>query len=845
MSGNAAFTLNSRVYDTLADREGTVTTQPSNAGGAGGAYEPVWILWDGASEKTRYSDVPSSIQIIPSARESGSPVRSIRAAAGIPPRTPRGSETSVLGLINAGHIRTADDLARMESVTDCLNHDFRGRAGVPMYDMRLPIGTGTLRTGSDLLSAVAGGAERSDMSLVQYLHARGTHLCPWSGFDVPTNTVASFEDGVMYTGNEVGANLDLYLRDAVSRGAISCLYDSCNMQAVRDAVGRNDGLRELLLQVVGDAASLGADRGGSIKGMGSETQQVFEFPMGGLHQRGIGFVEGIDYTVSGGRIHLSITQHERATPFEYEFGRTEADHIPSVEEITQLLSHVNGAGPSDLSPSSRALLGAIDRFAVSQGVQSRELTQIRIAIIACLKPQADESRTLAARELLRTGKRPVVFTGDLRAFYSCAKKNITAIFVSSTKCLYYKRKEDGGFMALVRNITQTVVMSRAGQAVLRLFRMDAKSKKEYLEKKSKALKINDEIKTIRRAIDKKERELAEARLTMKKHEDEPVGSASYARLRPSAARDLAREIADAEKVIEDKKREIEKKEAKIIELIGKKLMAGGGDDDTEEELSVQLHVQIVRVMAAYLLNNLTRLLSENIHETMPDVVIHIVPLFTIVPDDKTITDYVNPNILDRSGNSYVNNFEFRMPILEVFDQVINPCMEGGDINECVDTFMKYAGYFLDEPVVGVLKRVMQGEVVSDAEIEDPAFNGIDVISSHETMFKFMRPPVAGKKRGRPDDFVPSTPLRAPGDRGEAPHPLAGMLTPEMPSTFSIEERSPPSTIRRPDEEEISGGGSASSATRRRQRRRQQKKLRTQKKASRLGGLRATFEIVPH
>jgi hypothetical protein len=560
--------------------------------------------------------------------------------------------------------------------------------------------------------------------------------------------------------------------------------------------------------------------------------------MGGLHQGGIGFVEGIDYTVSGDRIHLSITLHERATPFEYDFGRTEADHIPGVDEITQLLSHVEyGSSFAPLTTSSTALLAAIDRFADSQRVPPRELTQIRIAIIACLKPQADESRTLAARELLRTGKRPVVFTGDLRAFYSCAKKNITTIFVSSTKCLYYKRKEDGGFMAIVRNITQTVVMSRAGQAVLRLFRMDAKSKKEYLEKKSKALKINDEIKTIRRAIDKKERELAEARLTLKKHEDEPVGSASYARLRPSAARDLAREIADAEKVIEDKKREIEKKEAKIIELIGKKLMAGGGDDDTEEDLSVQLHVQIVRVMSAYLLNNLTRLLSENIHETMPDVAIHIVPLFTIVPDDKTITDYVNPNILDRSGNSYVNNFEFRMPILELFDEVIDPCMEGGDINECVDTFMKYAGYFLDEPIVDVLKRVMQGEVVSDGEIDDPAFNGIDVISRHETMFKFMRPPPLPPqiRRAGPAEF----------NRVFMQGLDLGPMKPTLHPQFSVSDPRK-SNNALTSVVDMSTITSSAGGSRRRQRRRQrQKKLRTQKKASRLGGLRATFEIVPH
>jgi hypothetical protein len=610
------------------------------------------------------------------------------------------------------------------------------------------------------------------------------------------------------------------------------------MQAVRDAITRskNGDLQRLLAQVIGDAASRGADRGGSTRGTGSGSQETepYVFPAGGvLHQGAIGFVEGIDYTVVGDRIGLSITLHgyERQ-PFVCEFGRTMTDHIPGVEEIKQLLSHIVGTTTRDsLTPSSQKLIDEINRFATSIGVTGDRLRDLRLSIIACLKPQADESRTITAKHLIEQGSRPVVFTGDLRAFYSCAKKNITAIFVSSTSpnCLYYKRKEGGGgIIEQARNIARNVFMARAARSFLGLFRRGDEISQESKKKKSQVANLLREIRRANGIVYKNKRKIEE----LKKELDTSEAPREV----------IEKNIADAEKLIEDTVADIEEKKAQIFSLTGQNPMGGGGGDKGEEEVSVQRHIQIVRVMTAYLLNNLTKLLSENIHETMPDVLIYIVPLFTIVPDGQTITDYVNPTILDRSGN-YINNLEVRMPILALFDELIDPCTEGGDINECVDTFMEYAGYFLDEPVVGVLKRVMQGEVVSDGEIDNPAFNGIDVISRHKTLFTFMRPPVAGKKRGRPDDFVPSTPLPAPGYR----HPLASMLTPDI----SEEERPPapptPSTIERPRYQRgITAGGAVFSITRRRKRQQEQKlRTRKQQKASRLGGLQATFEIVPH
>ena len=650
-----------------------------------------------------------------------------------------------------------------------------------------------------MLSGVAGGAEHSDMPIVQSLHARGIHLCHWSGFDHPAETAASFEAGGMYTGSDVGPNLDRYLADAVSEGPVSCLYDTCNMNAVRDAIARNPALAPRLVQVTGDPSTVGADRGGSRRGTGTGTQEPYVFPIDGLHQGGNGFVEGIDYTLtSEGRIRLSIRLHGYPEPFVHEFGRTVLDHIPGIGDITQILSHLDGAAPPPLDQASRDLLTAIDTFAGRVGVPATKLTEVKKIIIACLKPQADESRTMTAKDLIEKGNRPVVFTGDLRAFYSCAKKNITAVFVSSTKCLYYKRKEGGVPMQIPPHN-----FGRRGRVLFSRTAVDSISKKEYLEKRSQAAELNNDIKKARRIIDKSERDIYEWESELAK--DKPARIDSYKRLNPETRRKLQADIDAANEVIRKKEAEIEEKEAQIFSLIGKKFM-GGGDDG--ENLPVKRHIQIVRVMSAYLLNNLTKLLRENIDETMPDVFIYIVPLFTIVPDGQTITDYVNPTILDRSGN-YINNFELRMPILELFDELIDPCAEGGDVNECVDTFMEYAGYFLDEPVVGVLKRVMQGEVVSDAEIDDPAFNGIDVISKHETLFTFMRPPVANKKRGR-----------------SVRTPLA------------------PSMIERQHQPEISAGGAVFSTTRRRQRRRMQKNLQT-RKAERLGGLRATFEIVPH
>jgi hypothetical protein len=255
-------------------------------------------------------------------------------------------------------------------------------------------------------------------------------------------------------------------------------------------------------------------------------------------------------------------------------------------------------------------------------------------------------------------------------------------------------------------------------------------------------------------------------------------------------------------------------------------------------------------MTDYVINNLKILTDTDAAlNTIPDVFFYVVPLVVFTPEAFGIKNELG---------EYVDNPHIRMMVLELFETLIEPCFEFKDdaeeINKFVGYFFEDSGYYIDEPIVNVVKRIMTGEDVKKEETIHSEFNGIDIISAHDNAFKLIRPPlpesssasepVAGKKRGRPDVFVPSTPLRAPGDRGGPPHPLASMLTPAMPSTFSIEERSPPSTIRRPDEEEISGGGSASSATRRRQRRRQQKKLLT-RKAQKIGGLRATFEIVPH
>ena len=808
-------------------KKGRIIPQPQNQGGASSSGNTVKVQWDSGEiddigEKLIQPDGTFIGRILTAAPAAAPAPAPASAAAAVPlsPEgrrgasavaaltSPGGSYTRCVDLINGGHIRTADDLAKMETITDCMNHDLRGPAGGPLHGIRVPIGdTAKFKLGGGMLSGVAGGAEHSDMPIVQALHARGIHLCPWSGFDQPVDTAPSFEAGGMYTGSDVARNLDRYLADAVSEGPVLCLYDTCNMQAVREAVARNAELPSRLVQVTLDPASLGADRGGSTRGTGTGTQEPYVFPIDGLHQDGNGFVEGIDYTVTAaGRIRLSIRLHGYPEPFVHEFGRSVVDHIPSVGDITQILSHLDGATPPPLDQASKDLLTAIDRFAARVGVPTTNLTEVKKIIIACLKPQADESRTMTAKDLIEKGNRPVVFTGDLRAFYSCAKKNITAIFVSSTKCLYYKRKEGRWDMPMLLNLGR-----RRGELFTRTARtrLDT-SKKEYLEKRSKAAELDNEIKKARRIIDKNERDIVEWESDLVKDAEASIDS--YDRLSPRTRSKLNADIAAAKEVIRKKEGEIEEKEAQIFSLIGKKFM-GGGDG---EELPVQRHIQIVRVMSAYLLNNLTKLLSENIDETMPDVFIHIVPLFTIVPDGQTITDYVNPGILEE-GNGYINNFELRMPILELFDVLIDPCTEGGDINECVDTFMEYAGYFLDEPVVGVLKRVMQGEVVSDGEIEDPAFNGIDVISRHETLFTFMRPP-GSKNR-------------------------ATTLTPSKEIENLRRRRLVINTTTRRN---ISGGGAASSTTRRQQRKLQtQKKSKSKSKAAKLGGLQVTFEIVPH
>lgn len=791
-------------------KKGTIIPQPQNQGGASNNGNTIRVRWDSGEIESIGENL---IQPVASAEPLSPEVRHRTSASASFLTSPGGSYTTCVGLINDGHIRTADDLAKMESITDCMNHDLRGRAGGPLHGIRVPIGdTAKFKLGGGMLSGVAGGAEHSDMPIVQSLHSRGIHLCHWSGFDQPAETAASFEAGGMYTGSDVGPNLDRYLADAVSEGPVSCLYDTCNMHAVRDAIGRNSVLAPRLVQVTGDASTAGADRGGSRRGTGTGPQKPYVFPIDGLHQGGNGFVEGIDYTLTAeGRIRLSIRLHLYPEPFVHEFGRTALDHIPGIGDITQILSHLDGAAPPPLDQASRDLLTAIDTFAGRVGVPATKLTEVKKIIIACLKPQADESRTMTAKDLIEKGNRPVVFTGDLRAFYSCAKKNITAIFVSSTKCLYYKRKEGGVAMQIPPHN-----FGRQGRVLFSRTAVDSMSKKEYLEKRSQAAELNNEIKKARRIIDQRERDIDEWESELAK--DKTARIDSYKRLDPETRRKLQAYIDSANEVIRKKEDEIEEKEAQIFSLIGKKFM-GGGD---EELHPVQRHVQIVRVMSAYLLNNLTKLLSENIDETMPDVFIYIVPLFTIVPDGQTITDYVNPGILDRSGSGYINNFELRMPILELFDELIDPCAEGGDVNECVDTFMNYAGYFPDEPVVGVLKRVMQGEVVSDAEIDDPAFNGIDVISRHETLFNFMRPPLIESSSADSIEALA-------GKKG------ASMLTPP-PSNEIKDLRRRRLTRQR----NITGGGSSSTATRRRQRQRQR-----QQKAERLGGLQATFEIVPH
>ena len=235
---------------------------------------------------------------------------------------------------------------------------------------------------------------------------------------------------------------------------------------------------------------------------------------------------------------------------------------------------------------------------------------------------------------------------------------------------------------------------------------------------------------------------------------------------------------------------------------------------------VQKFQRIIDVMQDYSVKITTKLLNSE----SSDILRFFVPKTTFEEEGTESEDiYAESNTVDEDG-FYIDNPTFRLPFQSLFFQIIQKWHPELD-EKYIDIFMINNGYLKDEPIVIVVKKILHTE--EDVEITDEIVN--DAISKVAAVFKPKiaegdgEPPSPKRRR---TESPPSTPITASAD--------ASML----PFSEGYSEMSSPS---------FTGGDSSSRQKQtRRRRQRQKKKLRTRKlRVSRLGGLEATFEIVPH
>ena len=528
-------------------------------------------------------------------------------------------------------------------------------------------------------------------------------------------------------------------------------------------------------------------------------------------------------------------------------------------------------------------------------------------ILTCLKPQGDSSHLISARTHI--GMRTAVLTGDRRLFWNCAKNDVTAMYIGRTTFRFYQGPDGirGGprqgvagmydrFMGFMRE-----GLNRVAQAVGR--------DHETIEKRERR----------ERAIQSARHMIYLTRVAY--HIANDNLKTELERLRPGM-RPTAYTAS-----LEEKKREatadLQLALNNYKRLTGSYFRGGkrgGGPGDDEDKLEdnedtqlekenwfIEMYSQIVYAMSYYLINNIAQLQRYSV-DRIPDVFFYVLPFVEFPPTLFGFKDEVG---------YYVNNPYIRMPVLDIAKALLRPCFENiGDeeeTNRCIDSFFEGCGYYVDEPIVDVVKRIVRGDIIEDGEIENDEFNGIAFIYEQDNAFREWRPaavrrvslapPALGRtisdasslvRSGPPMSAAPPPPPPVLGRtvsdgsslvRGGPPMLAASALpaskavsssmmlvaNPKTSSYASTGKRSGPyetperlKGYKSPDD-----GGEPSVAApllatpappaikrttwtahaggTRRQQRRQQQKLRTQKqqkKASTLGGLQATFEIIP-
>ena len=266
-----------------------------------------------------------------------------------------------------------------------------------------------------------------------------------------------------------------------------------------------------------------------------------------------------------------------------------------------------------------------------------------------------------------------------------------------------------------------------------------------------------------------------------------------------------------------------------ITLNPKKASKGGAN--IESKNIKKIIESIINLFDSYSRNN-ANYLFKKFDDKDIRVIRHVFPLNTFLDDvdEGKVESKPDIEIYDEKGN-YVDNPNIRVLPTQIFRLVsdvvddINMKIDDETIRERIRLFFEYNGYYRGEPIVEIVEDILVvgAEVPNIDDISEDAIRYIEnEIIPQPTESKEMdeTPPTTPSRTESP----PSTPLTVTADD-------ASMLP------FSEERYAMPT----PD---FTGGDSSSRQNQTRRRRQQKKKLRT-RKVSRLGGLEATFEIVPY
>ena len=903
-------------------KKGTIIPQPQNQGGASNDGITRRVHWDSGEIESIGENLiqPEGGTRLASGSASGSGSASASASASVPAplqRSPSAGEMAMAGspplvsanvqqFINAGLGSSMDIVCQLESAADVFLHDFkpgdsrtslkRPRGGkVRAYDILEKLGTlltfgGHTLKASKLLSEGYHAAEGLfDCEMIGALHQRGTPPCAWDGTldDLPEAPGYMFEDGRAYTAPnpKEASNEDriqivrLFLLDQLRGGREAhCIIDAHDASLMRGVISSLSEEERRRIHVVvngiakigGDSASVGDSVWSNRGDIGLGVPIPYSPPAGDIEGQPNAFGRVVYRRTPGGLLMCILIHGVADTAenwFTYQFDPSNS--TPGVNEISKVLAFANGdLGNADefvelLNGYNLPWNVYVEALRKSRIIYPEDTPENRvlrqnyvIKLMTVLKPQGDSCYTVTAQT--HTLQQPtVVFTGDQRLFFNCCKNNVSCVYVSpsANRYCYYRRTggaEMGGgglglynlFQEAADGISQGFLsfFKRSREDIRRQQEESDELKQRYSNLEGQVLSLEGYAASLKQGILEKindivaaparEREMMRSQKNELERKRDPV-VAKLAEIRAELA--LLRAEASAKGVV----------------------LSGGGGGGEKEDLDwiIDKHVRIVDAMSVYAANNLERLIdssSSSALETLPDVLFHVMPI---------VTSSITIGIKDENGN-YIDNPYIRMMVVDIFETLLQPCLDSReDTNMLVESFMWGSGYYLDEPIVDVVKSIMRGENAIETILRAD-FNGIDVISAHENAFKFMRPVPAvaaavaaeavekavSSKRAKPYSTPErlKKPVSAPMTEG-SPEPGTETETePEM-GTGTRTAPASPVAVEPPPMKRFNLGFNFSDAldggTRRQQRRRRRRQ--TRKKAERLGGLQATFEIVPH